>query len=47
MSGLFDATTVDKWQKMRDEFDLDNSKPNPYEEVENRTHIFPKYFFLL
>ena len=39
MSGAFDAATVDKWRKMREEFDSDHSKPNPYEEHDNRTFI--------
>jgi len=36
ISGAYSTTTVEKWDKMRNEFDLDNSKPNPYEEVDNR-----------
>ena len=40
MSSAFDPAIVDKWRKMRDEFDLDGSKPNPYEELDNRTFMF-------
>ena len=40
MSNAFDPATVDKWRKMRDEFDLDGSMPNPYEEPDNRTFSF-------
>ena len=39
-------TTVDEWRKMRDEFDLDQSKPNPYEEVDNRACSFNNYLIL-
>ena len=39
ISGAYSAATVDKWRKMRDEFDLDNSKPNPYEELDNRKFL--------
>lgn len=38
MSGAFDPDTVGKWRKMRELFDLDQTKPNPYEEVDNRTY---------
>ncbi|KAF9789306.1 hypothetical protein BJ322DRAFT_1000561 [Thelephora terrestris] len=37
VSQSYSPETVDVWRKMRDEFDLDQSKPNPYKEVENRT----------
>jgi len=40
MSASYPVTTVDEWRKMRDEFDLDQSKPNPYEEVDNRAFFF-------
>ena len=40
MSGSYPTPTVDNWRKMRDEFDLDPSKPNPYKEVDNCT-CFP------
>jgi hypothetical protein len=36
MSGAFSATTVDGWRKMREAFDLDQTNPDPYEEVEHR-----------
>lgn len=36
MSGAFSATVVDEWRKMREAFDLDQTKPDPYEEVECR-----------
>lgn len=39
MSGSYSATTVDKWREMRDTFDLDSSKPNPYEEVDSRVYF--------
>ena len=39
ISGAYSTATVEKWCKMRDEFDLDNSKPNPYEEVDNRKSL--------
>ena len=39
ISGTYSTATVEKWCKMRDEFDLDNSKPNPYEEVDNRKSL--------
>ena len=44
VSESYPAATVDKWRKMRDEFDLDQKKPNPYEEVDNRTYFFNGYF---
>lgn len=34
--------TVNQWQKMRDEFDLDQSNPNPYEEVDNCSCVFQR-----
>ena len=37
MSETFADDIVDKWRKMRDDFDRDPSMPNPYEEAENRT----------
>jgi hypothetical protein len=40
MSGAFDPKVVDKWREMRELFDLDQTNPNPYEEVDNRTSIF-------
>jgi hypothetical protein len=40
MSKTYKTVTVDKWRAMRDAFDLDNSKPNPYEEPDNRACIF-------
>ena len=40
MSGSYPVATVDKWRKMRDEFDLDPSKPNPYEEIDNRVYFY-------
>jgi hypothetical protein len=40
MSKGYETATVDRWRQMRDEFDKDNSKPNPYEEPKNRTYIF-------
>ena len=39
ISGAYSAATVDKWCKMHDEFDRDNTKPNPYEEVDNRRSL--------
>jgi len=36
MSGSYPADVVSKWRKMRDDFDRDPSKPNPYEERNNR-----------
>ena len=39
VSDAYPTATVEKWCKMRDEFDLDNSKPNPYEEVDNRRSL--------
>ena len=36
MSGSYPPDIVDKWHEMRDDFDCDPSKPNPYQEVENR-----------
>ena len=38
MSRSYPAPTVDSWRKMQDEFDLDFSEPNPYEEVDNCTY---------
>jgi len=35
LSASYSDKTVDAWRKMRDEFDLDQSKPNPYEEIDN------------
>ena len=35
ISGSYTAEVVEKWQKMRNDFDRDSSLPNPYEEVEN------------
>ena len=40
MSGSYPVATVDKWRKMRDEFDLDPSKPNPYEEIDNHAYFY-------
>ena len=40
MSAAFDSTTVDKWHQMRELFDRDQTKPNPYEEVDNRMYAF-------
>jgi hypothetical protein len=40
VTGSHSADNVEKWRKMRDDFDEDPSKPNPYEEVENRTSFF-------
>ena len=40
MSAAFDSTTVDKWRQMRELFDRDQTKPNPYEEVDNRMYAF-------
>ena len=34
MSESLPESTVDKWHKMRDAYDLDPSKPNPYREVD-------------
>ena len=36
MSGSYPANVVAKWCEMREDFDRDSSKPNPYEEVDNR-----------
>ena len=44
MSGAFDTATVDKWKEIRDAYDLDNSKPNPYEETETCMYICYNYF---
>ena len=35
MSGSYDVATVKKWRKMREKYDLNPSKPNPYEEDDN------------
>ena len=40
MSAAFDTATVNKWREIRDAFDLNDSEPNPYEEVDNRTYFF-------
>ena len=40
MSAAFDSTTVDKWRQMWELFDRDQTKPNPYEEVDNRMYAF-------
>ena len=40
VSESYSTAIVDEWRKMRDEFDLDQSKPNPYEEVDNRSCFF-------
>ena len=40
MSNSYPAETVDEWREMRDEFDLDSTNPNPYEEVDNRMSFF-------
>jgi hypothetical protein len=45
MSGSFETAIVDSWRKMREAFDLDQTKPNPYEEVDNRA-FFPRQIFL-
>ena len=34
MSESLPEFTIDKWRKMRDAYDLDPSKPNPYREVD-------------
>ena len=39
-SASYSTATVDEWHKIRNEFDLDQSKPNPYEEVDNRSCSF-------
>ena len=36
VSGSYPAATVDEWRKMRDAFDLDQTNPNPYKEVDSR-----------
>jgi len=36
ISESYPADVVNKWRKMRDDFDRDSSRPNPYEEVNNR-----------
>ena len=36
VSGSYPAETVSEWRKMCEDFDRDPSKPNPYEEVDNR-----------
>ena len=36
MSGSYPADVVSKWRGMRDDFDRDPSKPNPYEDVDDR-----------
>jgi hypothetical protein len=38
ITSSYEASTIREWQKMRDDFDRDSSKPNPYEEIENRTN---------
>lgn len=40
ISGSYTVEVVEKWHKMRNDFDGDSSKPNPYEEVEKRTSGF-------
>ena len=47
VSGSYLDATVNEWRKMREEFDLDQSKPDPYEEVDNRSCFFSKAFSLL
>lgn len=46
ISGAYSTATIEKWNKMRDEFDLDNSKPNPYEEVDNRRSLSSNFLGL-
>jgi hypothetical protein len=36
ISESYPAAIVDKWRIMRENFDRDRSKPNPYKEVEER-----------
>jgi len=36
ISASYAPDVVEKWHKMRNDFDLDPTMPNPYEEVENR-----------
>lgn len=46
MSGSYSSDIVDKWRQMRNDFDRDPSKPNPYQEVENRMssiYLFSNY----
>jgi hypothetical protein len=40
MSGTYPVSIIDKWRTMRDTYDLDQTKPNPYEEVDSRTPVF-------
>jgi len=35
ISGSYAPDVVEKWHKMWNDFDLDTTMPNPYEEVEN------------
>ena len=35
MSGAFSATIVDGWRKMREAFDLDQTQPDPYKEIDH------------
>jgi hypothetical protein len=36
MSSSYPEAAVSKWTAMRDDFDRDSSKPNPYQEAEQR-----------
>lgn len=40
MSGTYPVSIIDEWRTMRDVYDLDQTKPNPYEEVDSRTSVF-------
>jgi hypothetical protein len=40
MSGTYPVSIIDEWRTMRDAYDLDQTKPNPYEEVDSRTPVF-------
>ena len=36
MSGAFSTTIVNRWRKMQEAFDLDQTQPDPYEEIDHR-----------
>lgn len=44
MSKSYKNPIVDKWHKMRKEFDLDPSKPNPYKETDHCACFFKRIF---
>lgn len=47
MSSSYPKDVVKKWSKMRDDFDQDSSKPNPYQESEERTDFSVLFTHLL